>query len=229
MPRPISDILIADDNAAILGMLAGIFSERGHSVRTACDGFAALAAIRERAPDILLSDLNMPRMSGYELLSIVRRRFPAIAVIAMSADYSGVVVPPGIAADGFYAKGSGRIAQLFEILLNIQNEEMRQSLRVAFPIWMTRSDHPEEARSTSGFPCPDCSKTFSLSFDCEPSDRHKRFCPHCSSEAQLVVVKQPGEDDPEGIPSATAPVCGQQESSDGNASTKSLRVESSSQ
>jgi CheY-like chemotaxis protein len=134
VPHPINDILIADDNGAILGMLAGIFSEQGHSVRTACDGVAALDAIRERAPDLLLSDLNMPRISGYELLAIVRRRFPQIAVIAMSADYSGVGVPPGIAADGFYAKGSGRIARLFEILLKIQDEETRQSLRVAVPV-----------------------------------------------------------------------------------------------
>src|ERR1700733_7921339 len=82
VPHPISDIVIADDNPAILGILAEIFSEQGHSVRTACDGFAALEAIRERAPDILLSDLNMPRMSGSELLEIVRCRFPQIAAIA---------------------------------------------------------------------------------------------------------------------------------------------------
>lgn len=229
MPYPISNIVIADDNAAILGILAEIFSERGHSVRTACDGFAALAAIRERAPYILLSDLSMPRMSGYELLSIVRRHFPAIAVITMSADYSGVVVPPGVAGDGFYAKGPSRIARLFEILLDIRNEEVRHSLRVAVPVWITRSTHLEGDRSRSDVACSDCSRTFSLSFDCVPFDRHNQFCPHCSSREKVAVVRQPGEDDHGATPSAHAPVCGQQESSDGNAFSKALRVESSSQ
>ena len=228
VPHPISDIVIADDNPAILGMLAEIFSEQGHSVRTACDGFAALEAIRERAPDILLSDLNMPRMSGYELLAIVRCRFPQIAVIAMSADYSGVAVPPGIAADGFYAKGSGRIARLFEILLNIQDEETRQSLRVAFPVWITSSAHHEGDLSTSGFACPDCSKTFSRSFDCVLFDRHKQFCPHCSSRVQAAVVRERGEEDHEPTPSANAPVFGEQESSDGKAPSDALHLERSS-
>jgi len=82
-----------------------IFKGSGYAVRTASDGFAALASMREQVPDILISDLNMPRMSGFELLSIVRRRFPSIAVIAMSGTYLGFAIPRGIAADAFYAKG----------------------------------------------------------------------------------------------------------------------------
>jgi CheY-like chemotaxis protein len=70
----------------------------------ASDGFAALATIRNRVPDILVSDLNMPVMSGFELLSIVRRRFPAIAVIAMSGAHSDMAVPSGVAADAFMPK-----------------------------------------------------------------------------------------------------------------------------
>ena len=66
-------------------------------------------------PDILLSDLNMPRMSGFELLSVVRRRFPEVFVIASSAAFSGEEVPAGIAADAFYEKSTG-LTRLFELV-----------------------------------------------------------------------------------------------------------------
>jgi hypothetical protein len=54
----------------------------------------------------------MPGMSGFELLSVVRRRFPTIAVIAMSEAYSRATLSPGIAADGFEIRKSGVAARL---------------------------------------------------------------------------------------------------------------------
>jgi DNA-binding NarL/FixJ family response regulator len=57
----------------------------------------------------------MPGMSGFELLPIVRRRFPDIRVIAMSGAFSGNQVPCGVTADAFYGKGSG-VAQLLEAI-----------------------------------------------------------------------------------------------------------------
>jgi CheY-like chemotaxis protein len=78
----------------IRACLSEIFIESGYAVRIASDGFSALAEIREEIPDLILSDLNMPGMSGFELLSVVRRRFPSIRVIAMSSAFSGVDLPP---------------------------------------------------------------------------------------------------------------------------------------
>jgi hypothetical protein len=52
------------------------------------------------------ASLNMTEMSGFELLSVVRRRFPEIVAIAMSGAYLGTDVVPTIAADAFYAKGA---------------------------------------------------------------------------------------------------------------------------
>ena len=84
-----NDIVVVDDNQVLVSVLSQIFKELGYTVRTASDGFEALATIRERVPGILISDLNMPRMTGYELFSIVRRRFPTVAVIAMSGAHRG--------------------------------------------------------------------------------------------------------------------------------------------
>ena len=71
--------------------------------------------LRQEIPDILLSDLNMPGISGFELLSVVRDEFPAIQVIAMSGAFSGVGIPPGVCADAFYEKGS-RLGYLLQIV-----------------------------------------------------------------------------------------------------------------
>jgi len=49
----------------------------------------------------------MPGMSGFELLSTVRKRYPSIRLIAMSGAFSGGEAPSGIAADAFYQKGCG--------------------------------------------------------------------------------------------------------------------------
>ncbi len=99
-------LLIVDDEELIRISLAQIFTELGYRARSAVDGLTALIKIQEEVPDILLSDLNMPGMSGFELLAAVRGRFPGIRVIATSGAFLGHEVPDGVAADAFYQKGS---------------------------------------------------------------------------------------------------------------------------
>ena len=108
MSNKLTSILIVDDNDDLRNVLANFFADCGFTVRTAADGLAALAEMSFELPDVLVSDLDMPVMSGFELLSIVRNRFPAVGVIAMSGAYTGPEVPTGVAADAFYPKsGSG--------------------------------------------------------------------------------------------------------------------------
>jgi CheY-like chemotaxis protein len=64
MRKEMNDIVLVDDNPAICYGLSEIFKRRGYAVRTASDGFSALALIRDRVPGVLLSDLDMPGMSG---------------------------------------------------------------------------------------------------------------------------------------------------------------------
>src|SRR6202161_3456387 len=119
MPNATVNLLVVDDDAALRLSLSHIFAAFGHGVRCAADGFSALAELRIDIPDIILSDLNMPGMSGFEFLSVVRRRFPTIRVIAMSSEVFLVDgVPPGVAADACYQKGSnlGELLQIMEDL-----------------------------------------------------------------------------------------------------------------
>lgn len=115
MPSNLKTVLVVDDKERIRTSLSAVLEELGYSVRSAKDGHSALREIREQNPDILISDLKMPGMSGFELLINVRRSFPAIKVIATSGSFCGNEVPAGILADAFYSKGSS-VSALLQIL-----------------------------------------------------------------------------------------------------------------
>src|ERR1017187_10956989 len=67
MPNLKARLLIVDDEPTTRNLLSQIFCNLGYPVRAAEDGFFALEQIREEEPDILLSDLDLPGMSGFEL------------------------------------------------------------------------------------------------------------------------------------------------------------------
>lgn len=181
-------LLIVDDDSSVRYSLCQIFRCMGHTVRHAEDGFSALQLMRELTPDVLLSDLNMPRMSGFELLSIVRRRFPTVYVIAMSGGFEGNI-PEGLAADAYYGKATGLVS-LFEIVKTGVGSE-RLSLwasRKAAPIWIPSG----ETRMASGnqvlIGCPDCLRAFPQPFD-NASAIQSIDCAHCGTLINYAVVE----------------------------------------
>ncbi len=99
------NVLLVDDDPLLRMSLFHTLTMAGYRVRCADGGHAALSEIERELPDLLLSDLNMPGLSGFELLTIVRGQFPVIQVIAMSGAYFGSAIPPGVFADAFYEKG----------------------------------------------------------------------------------------------------------------------------
>ena len=82
-------ILIADDRPVDRELLTTLLHYRGHQVLEAANGELALAAVREHHPSLVISDVMMPRMDGYELVRRIRND-PTIArtpVLFYSATY----------------------------------------------------------------------------------------------------------------------------------------------
>src|SRR5271163_4716759 len=133
------NLLVVEDDAALRVSLSHIFAAFGHCVRCAADGFSALSELRVEVPDIILSDLNMPGMSGFEFLSVVRRRFPHIQVIAMSSAFVGGGVPIGVAADAFYQKGNS-LGSLLRIAAAMTSLEQPSHTNAGTPasVWVER-------------------------------------------------------------------------------------------
>jgi CheY-like chemotaxis protein len=97
-------LLVVDDEPSIRDLMQASLSIQGYEVCVAKDGFDALAQMRGAPPDLILTDLKMPNMSGFELLSVVRRRFPQIPTIAISGEFEPVAEELGVLADAFLAK-----------------------------------------------------------------------------------------------------------------------------
>lgn len=68
-----SRILAVDDTRALLTMLVACLESGGHEVVTARDGVEALERLREHKPDLVITDLNMPRMNGLEFIEAARK------------------------------------------------------------------------------------------------------------------------------------------------------------
>lgn len=66
-PAPPADILVVDDTPANLQLLVGMLQERGYRVRPVTNGAHALRAVRSAPPDLILLDITMPEMDGYEV------------------------------------------------------------------------------------------------------------------------------------------------------------------
>ena len=98
-------ILLVDDDPSIRESLGMLLMSEGYDVAMADNGVSAVSHLDRIIPDLILTDLNLPQMSGMELISHVRTRYPQISIVAMSGDYHGDAVPAGIMADRFYPKG----------------------------------------------------------------------------------------------------------------------------
>src|SRR5258705_11789555 len=98
-------ILVVDDEESIRQLFGRLLQKAGYEVASAENGFDALLKLKEFSPEVIISDLNMPKMSGFEFLSVIRRRFPEISKIPSSEAYGSRVEPTEVLANAFNAKG----------------------------------------------------------------------------------------------------------------------------
>lgn len=194
MPTEKASLLIVDDDVSICESLSVILEESGYRVRSTADGFSALVEMRSEIPDILLSDLNMPGMSGFELLSVVRRRFPAIQVIAMSGAFSGDGVPPGVAADAFFEKGTNleSLLQIIEAMACSERQLDIQHSSPMAPIWIPRNGHDSSGEAYVVITCSECLRTFSQILDKAKYTIRETSCVYCQSLIHYAIVQPTG-------------------------------------
>lgn len=174
-----------DDEPIILETMTAILESDGFTVRTAEDGFAALVTLRQTPPDIIISDLRMPNMSGFELLSVVRRRFPHIPVIAISGEYIAAGMPAGLLSDVFLQKGGYTQQQLFDTIRHlVADSPIRPHAPKCdkAPLWIPRRD--------AGYVvavCTECLRSFPVEDTSTGEEVHTTECPSCGTGVEYLV------------------------------------------
>lgn len=177
-------ILVVDDDEDIRRCSVEVFSRGGYEVRTAQGGFEALALLRKALPDLIITDLKMPNMSGFELLSVVRRRFPHIPIIVITGEFVGASNPQGLLADAFFHKGQYRPEELFGEIRSLLEQSPIRPYFVKpekAPVWIPRNGHYVVVT------CTECLRSFSIS-DNETEEGLCRIpCIHCGTQISFIV------------------------------------------
>lgn len=127
-------ILLVDDEPSIRVVLGAVLEDAGYVVDTAEDGLHALRQIDTAVPDLVITDLRMPNMNGFELLEALRARLPAMPRVAISGEFLAAAVDPTL-ADAFFQKGSYSIpkflARIAELLAAAREAPGVESVTVA--------------------------------------------------------------------------------------------------
>ena len=180
-------ILIVEDDVQLRLLLSTILTQSGYSVRSAEDGFSALAEIRNQVPDLILSDLYMSGMSGFEFLSVVRRRFTAVRVIAMSSAFSGGEVPAGIAADAFFEKATS-VVDLLHMVERMTRPDALPSVHdpsALAPLWIDAPTGESYVMMT----CPECLRPFPQVLGKAITPIQEAGCVYCRSLVHYAIVQ----------------------------------------
>lgn len=181
-------ILLVDGNEALLLRCSDALLAEGYEVITARNGFEALNILRGAHPDLVITELNLPHMSGFELLSVVRKRFPLISVIATSGEYTAITVPHEAICDAFVPKSGDFFPELIaEARTLISESPVRgsQPRTAAAPVWIPRSP--------TGYivlTCPECLRSFSAS---EPNSACAHdVCAFCGTDVSFRMAPTSG-------------------------------------
>jgi PAS domain S-box-containing protein len=127
-----SRILLADDNADMRDYVQRLLSSH-YIVEAACDGMAALNAIRENPPDLVLSDVMMPKMDGFELLRSLRsdaktQEIPIILLSARAGEESRIE-GLGAGADDYLIKPFSARELLARVESTLKLAKLRQTAK----------------------------------------------------------------------------------------------------
>ncbi len=178
-------ILVVDDEPQMRELTQLALESRGYEVLTAADGLEGLHALGRSLPDLIVSDLNMPRMSGFEFLAVVRERFPHIATIALSGENFLNEYPTAIQADTFLRKDQYTLKSLCNEVGNllaaspIRSEGRKSEIAPLFV--------PRDKAGYLILTCPKCLRPAKQEAGGLNGGLHETTCPSCGTLVKFEI------------------------------------------
>ena len=142
-----ADILIVEDSRTQAEHLRHLLERQGYAVRTAANGRLALAAIAERIPELVLSDIVMPEMNGYQLCRAVKANpdWRAIPVVLITSLFDPEDIVRGLecGADNFIRKPYAEDYLLNRIGHMLMNQKLRknQNMEIGIALYLGEQKH----------------------------------------------------------------------------------------
>jgi len=102
----VQNVLVVEDDKGLQKYLKELLLDNGYAVNTAADGIQALEALKKSEPDILVLDLGLPNMSGEAVCLEVRKKYPGLPIIILTAkdSISDIVQGLNLGADDYMTK-----------------------------------------------------------------------------------------------------------------------------
>jgi DNA-binding NtrC family response regulator len=99
-------ILVVDDEEALRTVLSSELVSEGYDVRTAGDGDEAISGLQKEPFDLVLLDIKMPRMNGFEVLKFIKEKHPRTKVVMLTgfADLKNAIESKKLGAEDFVSK-----------------------------------------------------------------------------------------------------------------------------
>ena len=178
-------VLLVDDDPSLRELLTMELEEAGFEARQAEDGIDGLLKLRDELPKVIISDIQMPRMSGIEFISVVRRRFPSIPVIVFAGSTSDEL-PAAIRPDRCFYKSVRRIPELLQAVHDLAQKPPDHAYLpqvISIPV-RTR---PEGA-GYFFLTCTDCLRLFQVASTPENKTVDQiAVCVHCEARVPYLV------------------------------------------
>jgi CheY-like chemotaxis protein len=180
-----NSVLLVDDDPSIRDLLAAQLEEAGFEARQAEDGIDGLVKLREELPKVIISDIQMPRMSGIEFVAVVRKRFPSIPVIVFSGSCPSDLPAEGM-PDLWIEKSAFNVRELLQALRQLAkkapgNEDIPQVVGGAVRARLGAAGY-------FVLTCGDCLRQFRVTNP--PADKsvaRTSVCIHCEASVPFLV------------------------------------------
>jgi CheY-like chemotaxis protein len=178
-------LLLVDDDPQVRDLLTMRLARAHFEVQQAEDGIDALVKLRHKLPAVIITDLSMPGMSGIELISVVRRRFPSIPVIALTGGFP-CELPAEAKPDYSFDKNTGRTRDLVQAVSDLA----RKAVDYPHPPQVIATAVRVRASDAGYFDltCTDCLRSFQVAS--RPEDKtveRTAICVHCEARVPFLV------------------------------------------